>query len=245
MEREHRPMITLFHAGEICAGEIALDDDAAHHIRVRRASVGDRVRLLDGRGAVGEGSLSSLGKTAATISLDRVSNLPMPTPLTALVPVADRDRMLLAAEKCAELQVTTWQPVYFARSRSVTPRGEGERFREKLVARMRSALEQSGGAWLPEVKQEVESADAWDTVARGATRLLLDASGEAFAKRVTSGPMAIAVGPEGGFERSEIDAAEQRGWTRASLGSTTLRFETAVVAGAAVIRATQLTSEVS
>lgn len=238
-------MITLFCGGELRAGAITLDDDAAHHARVRRAVVGDPVRLVDGRGTIGEGAIVTLSKREATVSVDRVSNVAAPTPLTIIVPVADRDRMLLAAEKCAEFQVTTWQPVNFARSRSVTPRGEGERFREKVVARMRSALEQSVGAWLPEVKQEIESADAWSTVGRGATRLLLDGSGDSLARRVTSGPTAIAVGPEGGFEREEIAAAQRSGWVLASLGSSILRFETAVIAGAAVIRATQLTSETS
>ena len=76
----------------------------------------------------------------------------------------------------------------------------------------------------------------------GARRLLLLPEGQPIAQGISSGPMAMAVGPEGGLERAEIEAAERSGWIAASLGSSTLRFETAVIAGAAVIRATQLTS---
>ena len=242
MERQHHAMITLFHDGELRAGATAtLSDAAAHHARVRRVAVTDAVQLVNGRGTIAAGSVTTLGKRDVSVDIERVTDVPRPPALTVLVPVADRDRMLLAAEKCAELQITEWQPVVFARSRSVSPRGEGERFREKVIARMRSALEQSGSAWMPEVKAEIEAADAWGKAA-SARRLLLQAEGKPIATCVTSDPMAIAVGPEGGFERAELEAAGRSGWTAASLGLSTLRFETAVIAGAAVIRATQLTS---
>ena len=242
MDREHHAVITLFHDGALSPGELPLADDVSQHARVRRVAAGDRVQLVNGRGSVADGTVAMLGKRTVTVNVDHVRDVPRPSPLAVVVPVADRDRMLLAAEKCVELQVTEWQPVWFARSRSVSPRGEGDRFREKTLARMRSALEQSGGAWLPDVKEEVESADAWSTVMPGARRLLLIAEGQPIAQGISSGPTAIAVGPEGGLERAEIEAAERTGWITASLGSSTLRFETAVIAGAAVIRATQLTS---
>ena len=242
MEREHHTMITLFHEGELRAGPAALSDDAAHHARVRRVVMGDRVRLVNGTGSIADGRVASLSNREIAVEVEHLTAVPRPSGLAVIVPVADRDRMLLAAEKCAELQVTEWQPVFFARSRSVSPRGEGRRFRDKVIARMRAALEQSGGAWLPEVNEEIESADAWSTVMPAGHRLLLHAEGQPVLTSVTSGPMAIAVGPEGGFERAEIDAAERLGWVATSLGAGTLRFETAVIAGAAVIRATQLTS---
>ena len=236
-------MITLFHDGELREGTRAdLSDDAAQHARVRRSAPGDPVQLVNGKGAVATGRITTLGKRGAGVDVESVNAVARPSALAVVVPVADRDRMLLAAEKCVELQVTEWHPVYFARSRSVSPRGEGERFREKLLARMRSALEQSGGAWLPQVMDEAEAADVWGRVMPAARRLLLQPGGQPIATNVTSGPMALAVGPEGGFEESEIAAAERCDWIPASLGSTTLRFETAVIAAAAVIRATQLTS---
>jgi 16S rRNA (uracil1498-N3)-methyltransferase len=233
-------MITIFSAHDFTAGaELQLPDAAGQHVRVRRGKPGDEIQLLDGRGAVGRGTIAAVGKRAVTVSVEQVESRPKPGQLIALVPVADRDRMLWAAEKCVELQVTRWQPVVYARSRSVSPRGEGEKFAARVTLRMESALEQSGGAWLPEVKPEMDAADAWREAA-GDTRLIFEQAGERVTKMIGTGAVAFAVGPEGGFEKNEVEDALRQGWRSVSLGSTTLRFETAIVAAAAVIRAMQL-----
>jgi 16S rRNA (uracil1498-N3)-methyltransferase len=186
--------------------------------------------------------MRDISKTAVTLSLTRIVDVPRPPLLEVIVPVADRDRMLLAAEKCAELQITAWRPVYFARSRSVTPRGEGSKFGQKVRARMQSALEQSGGAWLPDLYPEAEWRDAMTDVSSELQRFLLDQDGSPLAVRARGAAAAMAVGPEGGLESGEVAAALESGWVGVSLGPTTLRFETAVIAGAAVIRASQLSN---
>lgn len=238
VERDIRAMITVFSAGDLEASEVELSDEAAQHVRVRRARERDPIRIVNGRGAIGTGSLVSIGKGSVRAVIAEVEKHPRPATLIVFVPVADRDRMLWAAEKCVELQVTRWQPVLYERSKSVSPRGEGEKFAAKVQARMASALEQSGGAWLPEVNMEIDAADAWDIEA--GHRLILDRNGAPVSRAVTSDATAIAVGPEGGFEKNEIDDALRHGWSTVSLGPTTLRFETAIIAAVAVIRATQL-----
>lgn len=242
MERRDRPLVTLFWGEPFASGEpVRLTGDPAQHARVRRVARDDLVRLVNGLGRVATGRIQTLAKNEVTVSIERVVDVPRPASLEVIVPVADRDRMLQAAEKCVELQVTSWKPAYFARSRSVSPRGEGEKFREKVRARMQAALEQCGGAWMPEINEETEAAAALQSVPRDWNRLLLDERGRPLAGLATSAPTAIAVGPEGGFEDREIATAAASGWVSASLGETTLRFETAVIISAAVIRATQLT----
>jgi 16S rRNA (uracil1498-N3)-methyltransferase len=155
-------------------------------------------------------------------------------------PIADRERMLWAAEKTTELGVSSWQSVRFRRSASVTPRGEGPAFGEKLRARMIGALEQSSGAWLPRMLPDSAPSDL-DTGA--AIKLVLDARGEPLVDLLSprDSSFAILVGPEGGIEADELDRLVADGWRPASLGATTLRFETAAVAAVAVFRAAQVT----
>lgn len=240
MERRRRQAVATFYApdGLVDGPQQALDENAAHHARVRRLEVGDEVRITDGRGTLASGRISRITKASLEIDVLERASSPEAVPLLVLVPVADRERMLLLAEKLTELGVTGWQPVLFERSRSVTPRGEGAGFAEKVRARMRSAIEQSGGAWLPEVFSEID-VDAATQLAPSDTRLLLDASGSPMLTIRPRGAVAIALGPEGGITDEERDRFVDAGWIPASLGSTTLRFETAGIAAAAIARAAQ------
>jgi 16S rRNA (uracil1498-N3)-methyltransferase len=49
--------------------------------------------------------------------------------------------------------------------------------------------------------------------------------------------VAILVGPEGGIERDELTRLIAEGWRPATLGPSTLRFETAATAAVSVVRA--------
>lgn len=249
MERGRHAALATFFAPSLAsgAGRVVLDEDAAHHARVRRLAVGERVRLTGGAGVVAEGAIARLAKAALEVEVDEATrqDVPRPPAVHLLVPVADRDRMLWLAEKAAELAVTTWVPVLFARSRSVSPRGEGQAFADKVRRRMIAALEQSAGAWLPAVEQELAVDEA--AVRFGdAVRLVLDAAGEPAPRLLGDAPdrdVALAVGPEGGFEADEVDRFRSAGWRPAALAPTVLRFETAAVAAVAVARASRLTRD--
>ncbi len=51
----------------------------------------------------------------------------------------------------------------------------------------------------------------------------------------TSGKVALAIGPEGGWTNEEISAARSSGFCEASLGENILRTETAVIAAMAIV----------
>lgn len=227
---------------------VTLGEDEAHHIRVLRMEVGQPVGLLDGRGTRGLGALVRVAKRHAAVAVETISSVEPPPSVHLILPVADRDRMLWLAEKATELAATSWRPVLFKRSKSVTPRGEGTTFQQKVAARMAGALGQSHGAWLPATYPDatVERAIAATPVG---PKLVLDMGGEpigllvseAIAKAREHGagflkPITIVVGPEGGMEDGELDAFVAAGFRPVSLGLTVLRFETAAVAALAVVR---------
>jgi 16S rRNA (uracil1498-N3)-methyltransferase len=215
---------------------VMLDAAAAHHARVRRLGEGEAVCLTDGKGSRARAVLAGLARSALEIHVQEVEHVAPPPVLHLLVPIGDRDRMLWLAEKASELGVTSWQSVRFERSKSVTPRGEGTAFLDKVHARMVAALEQSSGAWIPEVLPEIDAAAAVASNA-SATRLMLDVDGPPVLGRQFDAPVAIALGPEGGVTPGEREGFVASGWLPTSLGATTLRFETAAIAAAAVVRA--------
>ena len=237
MERDDRAPVSGFvsPSGFGAGDTISLPESAAHHARVKRLAMGDLVSVTDGRGARGVGAIVAIGKSRLDVRVDEASTAVRPATLWLCVPIGDRDRMLWLAEKATELSVTGWQPVRFARSRSVTPRGEGEAFNAKLRTRMEAALEQSHGAWLPEIATECEVADV-AALHGELDRWLLDASAPPLSSNSQARGAAVIFGPEGGMEPAEHALLVSAGWTPARLAPNILRFETAGIAAAAVLR---------
>ena len=218
---------------------LTLGEDAAHHMRVLRLEAGARVQLADGQGSRGVGTVVRVAKRNATVQVDSCEYVDPLPPVHLVVPIADRERMLWLGEKATELGASSWRPVMFKRSRSVSPRGEGPTFQQRLRLRMASALEQSGGAWLPMPFPDstVETSIA---AAPPGIRVVLEKGGAPIAALLagdSSAPVTIVLGPEGGLDPSELELLAAAGFLPASLGSTLLRFETAGVAALAVARA--------
>ena len=238
MERTDRaPVATFFAAGTLTVGgTVRLSEEAAHHIRVARVGIGDCVALRDGAGGAALGTLVKISKSSALVDITETSELARPAPIHLLAPIADRDRMLWLAEKATELAVTSWRPVVWRRSKSVSPRGEGPTFQAKVRARMTSALIQSGGGWLPDVFPDSTIERAVAATPLG-TRLLLAKDGEPMVGVPMRTPITIALGPEGGMEQSERDAFIGAAFLPVKLGESTLRFETAGVAAVAIAAA--------
>jgi 16S rRNA (uracil1498-N3)-methyltransferase len=239
--------IALFASGPFELGaDIVLGERDVHHLRVARVSDGARVGVRDGVGGVASGIVRQETKTRAIVQVDTVEHVAPPPPIHLLVPVADRERMLWLAEKAAELNVTSWRPVVWQRSRSVSPRGEGESFRDKVRARMVSALLQSRSAWLPVLLPETVPALALaqlDGAGERGVRVAMDVGGRPMLALapLPAGPVSVAIGPEGGLEAGERAALEAAGFIPCTLGSSILRFETAALAAVAVARSMLLT----
>ena len=238
MERTDRgPVATFFTTDTLTVGgTVKLSGEAAHHIRVARVGIGECVALRDGAGRAALGTLVKVSKSSALVDITETSELARPAPIHLLAPVADRDRMLWLAEKVTELGATSWRPVMWRRSKSVSPRGEGPMFQAKVRARMTSALIQSGGGWLPDVFPESTIERAVAAAPLG-TRLLLAKDGEPIAGVAMRAPVTIALGPEGGMEPSERNALIGAAFLPVKLGESTLRFETAGVAAVAIAAA--------
>jgi 16S rRNA (uracil1498-N3)-methyltransferase len=216
---------------------ITLGEDAAHHARVRRLAVDDRVFIADGAGMRAVGAIVRTAKNEIDVAIETVTRASRLPDVHLIVPIADRDRMLWCAEKCTELGATSWRPVLWHRSRSVSPRGEGPAFRDRVMARMRSALVQAHAAWLPDVLDDCAIDQMLERLPDVGDRLVLEASGEPIAARRPAAPVAIAIGPEGGFESAELQRLRGARFRTVSIGANVLRFETAALAALAIVRA--------
>jgi len=224
------------------AGEmIELDANAAHHAtRVLRLAVGDALTLFDGTGGEYEATLMRADKRGATVRVERFVPVERESPLrlTLAQAIAASDAMDSALRKATELGVEAVQPLVTARS---APMPDGERG-EKRVAHWRqvaaAAAEQCGRNRVPEIAAPRGFREWIGEWPAAGIVFVPETSQPVGTVAPPTGPLAILIGPEGGFDARESAAALARGFAAARLGPRVLRVDTAVAAAIAVAQAT-------
>jgi len=221
--------------------QVELPEQAAHHaLKVLRMKAGDCVTLFDGRGGEWLAEIVGAGGTARAALrefIERDCESPLEITLVQALPASDK--MDWVVEKCVELGVAAIQPV--AAKRSVI-RLAAERMARRVAhwnGIASAACEQCGRNRVPIVAPVLDLPHYLASAkAQSARRLLLAPEGctslQALGK--PQEPVIVMVGPEGGWEEGEMDAAQVAGFHAVRLGPRVLRTETA---GAAVLAAMQ------
>jgi len=212
--------------------QVALEAEEQHHLKVRRATVGERVSVLDGEGAVGEGRLVP-GRDGFAVDIGAVRKLPPPPGFTLIVGAGDKERFGWLAEKAAELGVTDLVPLKTERTRSVAA-GIREGHVLALQRRARQAIKQSHAAWAPRIHPPEGPQQAAER-GRGTRRWLADARAEPPPSVIPEAGITVVVGPEGGLIDSERLVFLSADFVPVRLAPDLLRFETAALAAAAVV----------
>ena len=217
--------------------EYALGQATAHYLaRVLRLGAGDELVLFNGDGCDYSARLERVTGSAVAVSvLKRVENTAeSPLRITLGQALSRGERMDYCLQKATELGV---HAVQLLRSERVEVKLSGSRLEKRMAhwqGVMQSASEQSGRAVVPELHAPVELTQ-W--CASDHARLLLDGRADTpLTNAVVSGPVSIAVGPEGGFSEREIAMAVAAGCRAVRLGPRVLRTETAGPAAIAVLQ---------
>jgi len=219
---------------------LKLPDAALHHAtRVVRLVVGDSLTLFNGMGGEYEATIVRIDRRGASVRIERFDPVERESPLMVVLAqaVAASDAMDYAIRKATELGVTTIQPLITARS---APLPSGERS-QKRHAHWRQvaigACEQCGRNRVPEIGAAQPLAN-WLGAWRGAgITLVPDAQAGIRKLGKPTGPVALLIGPEGGWTSAEIATALERGFTPMRFGPRVMRSETA---GTAVLAALQV-----
>jgi 16S rRNA (uracil1498-N3)-methyltransferase len=236
-------------------GEVALEKPQAHYLRdVLRLKPGGTVLVFNGKDGEWLGTLGE-GKRAALTIQKQTREQTEPTDLHYLFAPLKHERLDYMVQKAVEMGVSRLQPVLTRHTQ--VKRVNVERMRANAI----EAAEQCGVLSVPEVAEPVsfaraiagrkadrlmvfcdEAADVEDPVAalrsgREAPSAMLpltmsDAGGGG------AQPLALLIGPEGGFAEEERAAlGKLTNVVRLSLGPRILRADTAAVAALALIQA--------
>jgi 16S rRNA (uracil1498-N3)-methyltransferase len=217
---------------------VDLDRSQANYLaNVLRLKSGDSALVFNGRDGEWRAELAGQGKRLSLNIDKQTREQTRPLDLQYVFAPLKHQRLDYMVQKAVELGVSRLQPA-ITRHVQVT-RINVDRMRANVI----EAAEQCGIISLPEVFEPV-SLDQW-LGQREPDRLLVFCDEDAEVKdpvtaleRHSGGPLAVLVGPEGGFSEDErAMLLRQPNVARLSLGPRILRADTAAVAALTIVQA--------
>lgn len=225
----------LFVEGPLCLNAtITLDGPQGHYLsRVMRVGEGDAVILCDDMTGEWVARISAAGKRNCTAQVVEQLREREQVPDFWLCPaLLKKDRFDMVLEKASELGVRRIVPL--VTRRCVADKLNPDRARSIVT----EAAEQCARTALPELAKVTKLDAVLRDWPEGRTLFFADElGGEPAAKAFAdnSGPAALLIGPEGGFDDGEREAIRAHAAARPiSLGPRILRGETAAIAATAL-----------
>ncbi|MBX7057823.1 MAG: RNA methyltransferase [Leptospirales bacterium] len=219
---------------------VTLNESELRHLRARRLKPGATLGLGDGAGRRWSGQLSA---DLQRLELDLSSELRCAEPeLRLYCAPPERNRQDWLLPKAVELGVhsLTWLQTARSEHRPLDA-ARAERI-------MREAAAQSERFILPQAPASVALDELYAPQSASSLRFVLSPGAEttlleelcALRQRAPAlcapyrAPLQLAIGPEGGWEQTELERLQQAGWRCAALGRSILRVESAALAALAI-----------
>lgn len=209
-------------------------DEAEHLTRVLRLSIGDRVRVFNGRGAEFEAVVDTADRESVYLTIGSPCT-PAPEPRVAVTlaqAVLKGDKMDDVVRDAVMIGVVAIHPIVTTRSEiSIAALARGRR-RERWERIAVSSAKQCGRAVVPpiaETRQLNLGDGSFPVVFPGPVFILVEpnaSAGVGLAQLDSTVPShaTLVVGPEGGWTTEELQAAAAVG-TLVTLGQRTLRSD--------------------
>lgn len=215
-----------------------------HMRRVLRLSVGDVVTLFDDTGREHEAVIRSLHSDRSELEIRRSyeANNESPLALSVALGLTKGEKMDLVVEKATELGVVTILP--FTSSFTVPKLDDKkvaqrtERWRKIAL----SAAKQCGRTRVPEILSLCEFDRMIESAGASQLKLLFwekettQSLGQVHDTNAAASTIFVAIGPEGGFSRTEAELATRWGFHTVHLGRRILRAETAAVSALSLVQ---------
>ena len=221
--------MALFYVPDIAERWELSEEEAAHAIRVLRMSVGDKLAVTDGKGALYNAVISSIAGKHCYIEPCEPVEVPKGwngNIHVAVAPTKNMDRIEWFAEKATEIGVdaVTFLNCRFSERKVV----KNDRV-ERIVV---SAMKQSLKYRKPLLEEMVSFKDFVKADRPGAKFIAHCHEDEKVLLKdvlVPGEDATVLIGPEGDFSPEEVKMAMEAGYKPVSLGNSRLRTETAAL----------------
>jgi 16S rRNA (uracil1498-N3)-methyltransferase len=227
--------------GKIRDGVARLSFDEIHHLRdVLRLRPGDQVEIFDGEGNGYVGKVEASGSELVVGSLQRIeAATESPVHVVLALALAKPDRFAWALQKTTELGVQEIVPLQARFSPVRLTEDKLQASMERWRRIVQEASKQCGRVSIPRIHQARQVLDfLTGKEFPNSARLFFDEKspecwGSTFGR---SARFVVCIGPEGGWDQAEVEAADRAGYQIRNLGPRILRTETAAVAALAILQ---------
>lgn len=231
MRRFYSPKETLY------ARNFTLGEDETRHLRdVLRLRRLDEAHVFDGEGKEYLCVVMDVGKHSSVLKILREVTPTSPeSPLDlALAPALLKgEKFELIVQKAVELGVKTLIPLQTKRCDVKVKDAEKKLDRWRKIAV--EATKQSGRTRFMEIPA-ISDLESFLDNAGDSGLFFSERGGESIAPVKEGKKITAIIGPEGGWDDSELDAARERGIAIVTLGGRILRAETAAISIAAILQ---------
>ena len=211
--------------------------ESQHVLRTMRKKEGDSIEFTDGRGTHYIGEITA-SRPHLRVSYRVIRRLPWPPPGRSILGIGfiRHSRMDFMIEKATELGINHF---YLFASRYTNYFTKNSSRWEKIT---RQAIKQSNRLYLPEITIMPDYKTFLKSVETIRYKFLADQSAElplhnlvCQSSITAADDILFSIGPEGGFDESEISLALSQGFSLLSFGDSRLRTETAAISAASYI----------
>ncbi len=226
--------------GNIYDRNIHITGTDVNHIKnVLRLEKGDWVIACDGMGKDYISRITDIDNTCVKLETCKVqeSGTELGTKLVLFQGIPKGDKMEFIIQKSVELGVYAVVPVFMKRCVVKLNNEKALRKQERWQKVAEAAAKQSGRGIVPEVNIPVTLKEAFDIAASLEYNIIpyelqdgMGKSREVIKEACGQKSAGIFIGPEGGFEKEEVQEAVSMGIKPVSLGKRILRTETAGMA---------------
>lgn len=225
---------------QIHEGYAEITGDDVNHIRnVLRMEAGERVVISGGQGTDYYCIIRDVRPDCVALDIEREepvrTELAVSLVLFQAVPKADKMEWII--QKAVELGVCEIVPVKTRRCVVHLDEKKAAKKQERWQAIAEAAAKQSGRGMIPQVHPVMSFGEALQYAGRLQYRIIpyelfydMETTTAAVDEVCGGDSVGIFIGPEGGFERGEVEQAMKEGAIPISLGRRILRTETAGLA---------------
>lgn len=225
---------------QIADDKIYIEGMDVNHIKnVLRLEKGDWIIACDKEGTDYISRINTLSSEQILLDVEKVqdSDTELPCKIVLFQGLPKKDKMEFIIQKAVELGVSEIVPVVMKRCVVKLDDKKSDKKTKRWQTIAEAAAKQSGRGIIPKVANPVNIKEAFDIAGSLEYNMIpyelqdgIEESRKIVKESCTKKSVGIFIGPEGGFEKEEVEEAVSKGIKPISLGKRILRTETAGMA---------------